>query len=48
MATQAVWVFGRGDAGWVAARGEEGEVPVFGDVPVEAVEGVEEDEKEPA
>ena len=28
-------------------RGEEGEVPVFGDVPVEGVEGVEEDEEKP-
>lgn len=29
------------------AGGEEGEVPVFGDVPVEGVEGVEKDEYEP-
>ena len=28
-------------------RGEEGQVPVFGDVPVEGVEGVEEDGDEP-
>ena len=27
--------------------GEEGEVPVFGDVPVEGVEGVDEDGEEP-
>ena len=27
--------------------GEEGEVPVLGDVPVEGVEGVDEDGKEP-
>ncbi len=29
-------------------RGEKGEVPVFGDVPVEGVKGVQEDEEEPA
>lgn len=35
--------------GVVAYRGggEEGEVPVFGDVPIEGVEGVQEDEEEP-
>ena len=31
-----------------ACGGEESKVPVFRDIPVEAVEGVEEDEEEPA
>ena len=31
----------------VRGRGEEGEVPVLGDIPIEGVEGVEEDEEEP-
>ncbi len=49
MSTQAVGVGGGGDAeaGRAPARGEEGQVPVFGYVPVETVEGVEENEEEP-
>ena len=31
----------------LAFGGEEGEVPVFGDIPVEGVEGVEKDKKQP-
>ena len=36
-----LWVIALG------ARGEEGEVPIFGDVPVEGVEGVEENREKP-
>lgn len=41
---------GRGEDGGESGReegGKEGEVPVFGDVPVKGVEGVQEDEEEP-
>jgi len=44
MAAEAVGVFGGGAGG---GGGEEVEVPVFGDVPIEGVEGVEEDGEEP-
>lgn len=40
----------RGEDGGEGGReegGKEGEVPVFGDVPVKGVEGVQEDEEEP-
>lgn len=43
---QAVGVLVRCVA-FAGGQGEEVEVPVFGDVPVEAEEGVEEDEEEP-